>query len=94
MTSLNEATGARFDWDDPRKMNAGNLGCLGQALTFFLLPVLFGLFIGPLWLASSFGWPPIYGFLAGGILGVVVNLVAALLPPWLARKKVERLNES
>jgi hypothetical protein len=88
------AAGARFDWDDPRKMNAGNLGCLGQALTFAYLPLAFGSFIGPLWLVSFFQWPLAYGFLAGGILGVAVNLVAALLPPWLVRKKVERLNES
>jgi ABC-2 type transport system permease protein len=88
------AAGARFDWDDPRKMNAGNLGCLGQALTFAFLPLAFGLFIGPLFLASAFNWPLIFGYLAGGILGVGVNLVAALLPPWLVRKKVERLNES
>ena len=86
--------GARFDWDDPRKMNAGNLGCLGQILTAVFLPLAFGLFIGPLWLVSFFHWPLSYGYLAGGIVGVVVAVVAALLPPWLARKRVERLNES
>ncbi len=86
--------GAKFDWDDPRKMNAGSMGCLGQILTAAFLPLAFGLFIGPLWLAQIFSWPIFYGYLAGGILGVAVNLLAALLPPWLARKKVERLNES
>jgi ABC-2 type transport system permease protein len=88
------AAGARFDWDDPRKMGAGSLGCLGQILTIAFLPLAFGLFIGPLWLASFFHWPQLYGYLAGGTVGVAVNMVAALLPPWLVRKRVERLNES
>jgi ABC-2 type transport system permease protein len=86
--------GARFDWDDPRKMNAGNLGCLGQFLTMIYLPLAFGLFIGPLWLASFLQWPPLVGYLVGGILGSAVNLAAAILPPWLVRKRVERLNEN
>jgi ABC-2 type transport system permease protein len=88
------APGARFDWDEPRKMNAGSIGCLGQIVTIAFLPLAFGLFIGPLWLASFFQWPVPYGYLAGGILGVAVNSLAAILPPWLVRKKVDRLNES
>ena len=27
------AIGANFTWDDPRKMNAGGMGCLGQIAT-------------------------------------------------------------
>jgi ABC-2 type transport system permease protein len=86
--------GARFDWDDPRKMNAGSTGCLGQIITAGFLPLAFGLFIGPLWLVSFFHFPLAFGYLAGGLLGVAVTALAALLPPWLVRKKVERLNES
>jgi ABC-2 type transport system permease protein len=86
--------GAKLDWDDPRKMNAGNMGCLGQVVAMVFLPLTFGLFIGPLLLVSVLHWPVIYGYLMGGIAGVAVNLVAAILPPSLARKKVAGLGES
>jgi hypothetical protein len=86
--------GAKFDWDDPRKMNAGNLGCLGQIITMAFVPILFGLFIGPLLLVSIFSWPQVYGYLAGAILGAALAGICALLPPWLVRRKVERLGEN
>jgi ABC-2 type transport system permease protein len=87
-------TGAKFDWDDPRKMNAGSMGCLGQVVAAVFLPLTFGLFIGPLFLASMFNLPLAYGYLVGGIVGVAVNLVAAVLPPVLVRNKVAGLGES
>jgi hypothetical protein len=85
--------GANFKWEDPRKMSAGGLGCLGQLLTMLYLPIAFGLFIGPLWVVSAFNWPPVYGTLAGLILGIGVTVACAFLPPWLVRAKVERLAE-
>jgi ABC-2 type transport system permease protein len=88
------AAGAKFDWDDPRKMNAGTMGCLGQVVTMVFVPLAFGLFIGPLWLTSAFNLPPIFGYLVGGGVGVIVTVVATLLPPWLALKKVEHLGEN
>jgi ABC-2 type transport system permease protein len=87
-------TGAKLDWDDPRKMNAGSMGCLGQIVAMGFLPLTFGLFIGPLFLVSVLQWPVVYGYLLGGIVGVAINLVAAILPPYLARKKVSSLGES
>jgi ABC-2 type transport system permease protein len=86
--------GANFKWEDPRKMSAGGIGCLGQLLTMLYLPLAFGLFIGPLWLVSAFNWPPVYGYLAGLILGTGVNAACAILPPWVVRKRVPRLDES
>ncbi len=86
--------GANFKWEDPRKMSAGSLGCLGQFLTMLSLPLLFGLFIGPMWLVSAFNWPQVYGYLAGFILGVGVTGTCTFLPPWLVRGKVERLDEA
>ncbi len=88
------AAGAKFDWDDPRRMNAGSMGCLGQVVAILFLPLTFGLFIGPLFLASMFEFPVVYGYLAGCILGVAVNVVAAVLPPMLVRNKVAVLGES
>jgi ABC-2 type transport system permease protein len=85
--------GAKLDWDDPRKMNAGNLGCLGQIVAMAYLPLTFGLFIGPLFLAALLEWPLVYGYLMGGILGVAVNVLAGILPPFISRKAVVGLGE-
>jgi hypothetical protein len=87
------AVGARLNWDDPRKMNAGTMGCIGQIVTMAFVPLSFGLFIGPLFLVSVFQWPILYGYLAGALVGIAVNGLAAILPPWLAQKKIERLGE-
>jgi hypothetical protein len=86
--------GANFKWDDPRKMNAGNLGCVGQVVTMTFLPTAFGLFIGPLLLASLLKWPPLLGYLIGAVVGIIVTSLAAYLPLILVQKKVERLDEA
>ncbi|HTX91195.1 MAG TPA: hypothetical protein VMC09_08260 [Anaerolineales bacterium] len=86
--------GANFNWTDPRRMNAGALGCLGQFLTSLFLAFSFSLFVGPLVLVALFQWPLVYGYLVGGIFGIVICGLAAFLPPWLVRKRVERLNEN
>ena len=85
--------GANFNWTDPRRMNAGVIGCLGQLVTVLFLPIAFGFFIGPLLLVTILNWPQIYGYLAGAIAGIAISAACALLPPWLVQKRVERLNE-
>jgi ABC-2 type transport system permease protein len=87
------AIGANFTWDDPRKMNAGGMGCLGQIATMLYLPVAFGAFIIPLGLVSFFGFSIAFGYLAGLLFGVGVTVVCACVPLWLVRKRVERLGE-
>ena len=86
--------GANFKWEDPRKMSAGSLGCLGAFVAMLYLPLAFGLFIGPLWLVTAINAPQGYGYLAGFILGAAVTVTCAFLPPWLVRGKVERLDEA
>jgi ABC-2 type transport system permease protein len=86
--------GANFNWTDPRRMNAGAIGCLGQFLTSLFLPTSFSFFVGPVILVSVLNWPQIYGYLAGAIVGVAVSLVCAILPPRLVRKRVEHLAEN
>jgi ABC-2 type transport system permease protein len=86
--------GAKFNWEDPRKMNAGTLGCLGQILTAIFVPISFGIFIGPMFLVSVLGWPQFYGYLVGGIVGSAVAGLFAILPPRLVRNRVERLGEN
>ncbi len=86
--------GANFTWDDPRKMNAGTMGCLGQVLTMLYLPISFGLFIAPLGIAQFLELPMIYGYLTGLIVGTGITAACVILPPWLVRKRVERLGEA
>ena len=87
------AAGANLNWEDPRRMNAGKIGCLGMILTFICAPLNFGLFIAPVLLAAAFQLPELYGYLAGLVLGVGMSLACCFLPLWLARGKVERLGE-
>lgn len=87
------AAGANFTWDDPRRMNAGSIGCVGQIVTMLALPLTFGLFVAPLGLAAAFQLPLVFGYLAGAVLGLVICLVCAILPLKLVEKKVLRLGE-
>jgi ABC-2 type transport system permease protein len=87
------ALGANFTWEDPRKMNAGSMGCLGQVAAMLYLPVAFGAFILPLGLVSVLRLPVVYGYLTGLLLGLVVTTFSAYIPLWLVRRKVERLGE-
>jgi len=87
------ALGANFNWNDPRRMSAGGMGCLGQIITMFYMPIAFGLFILPIGLTGFFNIPVPYGYLAGLILGSSITTGCAFVPLWLVQKKVERLNE-
>ena len=85
--------GANFTWDDPRKMNAGIMGCFGQIVTMLYLPLSFGLFVAPLGLVEFLNLPIAYGYLFGLIFGTGIAAGFALIPLWLVRKRVERLGE-
>lgn len=85
--------GANFKWEDPRRMNAGWMGCLGQIVTIVYLPVSFGLFILPLGVVSLFGQPAALGYGAGLVAGGAVAIACAFLPPWLVRRRVAELGE-
>ena len=87
------AVGANFTWTDPRRMNAGGLGCLGQLLTMLYVPIAFASFIAPVGLAGFFEAPIGYGYLVGVLLGSGLTMACALVPLWLVQGKVERLNE-
>jgi hypothetical protein len=85
--------GANFNWEDPRRMNAGAMGCFGQIATMFYLPINFGLFVAPLGFVVFLNFPIAYGYLFGLIFGTGVALIAAILPLVLVRKRVERLGD-
>jgi hypothetical protein len=85
--------GANLTWEDPRKMNAGVMGCFGQVVTMLYLPISFGLFVAPLGVAEFLEYPIAYGYLFGLIFGTGVALIFAIVPLVLVRKRVERLGE-
>ena len=86
--------GANFTWDDPRRMNSGTMGCLGQILTIAYLPISFALFIAPLGLAGLLNFPLNYGYLMGLIIGSIITIGCAFFPLWLVRSKTEHLDEN
>jgi len=85
---------ANFDWEDPRKINSGGMGCLGSILAGLFLPLGFGLFIAPLWVVTFLQLPLAYGYLVGLVLGPGLTGLAAWLPLKIAAGKVGRLGES
>lgn len=87
------AAGANFNWDDPRRMNAGSIGCLGQIVTMLILPISMGLFIAPLGVVTALQVPQVYGYLAGMLLGAGISLLCATLPLKLVERKVQHLGE-
>ncbi len=88
------ALNANFTWEDPRKINSGQMGCLGSILTGLFLPLAFGTFIGPLWIAVAFQQPLAIGYLLGLVLGVSLTGICAWLPLKMARGRLAKLGES
>jgi ABC-2 type transport system permease protein len=86
--------GANFNWDDPRRMSGGAIGCLGQIVAMLYVPAAFGLFIGPVVVATWLGLPPVDGHAVGLLLGTAVALGSAYVPLRLVRDRVTRLDET
>jgi hypothetical protein len=87
-------TGANFKWEDPRRINAGKMGCLGSIVTILYLPLDLVFFLGPLVMAGFLGFPVGYGYLVGGVLGTGLSLLCVLLPLRLVVPLVDRLDEA
>ncbi len=85
--------GARFDWDDPRRMTSGAMGCAGQVWAVVYVVVAFGLFVGPVIVAAWLGLPSGVAYLAGLALGSAAALGAAYLPLRQVRRRVATLDE-
>ncbi|HEY3313376.1 MAG TPA: hypothetical protein VGK00_17170 [Anaerolineales bacterium] len=88
------AVNANFEWEDPRKINSGRMGCFGMFLTALFLPLAFGTFIAPLWVAAALKQPLPYGYLIGFVLGVSLNGLCAWLPLKMVQGKLARLGEA
>ncbi len=85
--------GAKFDWEDPRYMVRGGVGCVAALAGLAYLVVSLSFFFGPALLASALGWPEMIGQGIGLALGSLVCLACAILPPWLVRQRLEQLGE-
>ncbi len=85
--------GATFDWEDPRKITNGSMGCLGALASFVFLIVSLSLFFGPALLVGAFGGPQFLGQFLGMLLGGAVCAAGAIVPLWLVRKRVNLLAE-
>lgn len=85
------AYGAKLDWDDPRRMSSGPIGCLGFLGGVVYVVLAWGLFFLPPALIPVFGGSEWLGQLAGLILGGGVSLACAIIPPIQALGKVEKI---
>lgn len=85
--------GANMEWDDPRHMVKGSIGCLSSLVTMVYLPVSLFLFFSPPLAAVLFRWPEAAGQAVGLLVGGVFSMACALLPPFLVRGRIARLAE-
>lgn len=86
--------GARFDWDDPRRMNQGPAGCFGTLAGMAYLGLSLVLFFSPPLIASLLGLPEVAGQITGLLIGGIFSLVVGIGPLWAVRDRVDRLNEA
>ena len=85
--------GANFNWEDPRRVTQGGVGCLGALASFLFLGISLLLFFGPAVLLKILGGPAAAGEFAGLALGGIVCLICGFVPLWLVRGRVARLGE-
>jgi ABC-2 type transport system permease protein len=96
ITGLNLAfgiIGANFEWDDPRRIPQGALGCLGFLVSGICLLICLMFFFGPPIIFEPLGVAPILGHLMGILSGGIVCLALAIFPLRIVRNRIPRLAE-
>jgi hypothetical protein len=86
-------TGARTDWEDPRHMLRSTTGCLASLASFAYLFVCLVCFFGPPLAVVFLGGTELRGYIIGMVLGGVVSLACAVIPPRLVIQRVARVGE-
>jgi ABC-2 type transport system permease protein len=86
--------GANFDWEDPRRMARGSIGCLGVLASFAFLCVCLVLFFGPMLIIVALGGAQMIGQWIGLLLGGIFCLAAGFIPVWAVRQRVPYLDET
>ncbi|MCU0488490.1 MAG: hypothetical protein MUE67_06025 [Anaerolineales bacterium] len=84
---------ANFNWEDPRRISQGGMGCLGSLAGALFLLLSLVLFFGPLLLSGSLGASPLLGQGIGLGLGGLFCLAGGFIPLWLVRKRIPQLGE-
>ena len=85
--------GANLEWEDPRHMVRGSVGCIGSFAGMAYMALAAAFFIGPAVLVPSLGGSVGLGQAIGLVMGGVLALVCALLPPYLMLGRVRRIGE-
>jgi len=85
--------GANFEWEDPRRISQGAMGCLGALVSGVSLLACLLFFFGPPVLFEIFGFSIGIGRLIGLLLGIAVSLSLMIVPLWLIRQRIPRLAE-
>ncbi len=96
ITGLNLAfgvIGANFDWDDPRRIPQGALGCLGFLISGICLLICLLFFFGPVILFEFLDLPSVAGQLLGITLGGIASICLMIIPIRLVRERIPRLAE-
>ncbi len=86
--------GANLDWEDPRHMVRGTIGCFGSLAGMAYMGLAAVFFFGPALLVGSFGGGQAMGHALGMILGGILAISCTLLPPYLVRQRVARIGET
>ena len=87
-------TGANLDWEDPRHMVRGSVGCLGSFAGMAYMGLAAVFFFGPAMLIPMLGSGSGLGQAVGLVLGSVFALACTLLPPYMVRARVARIGEA
>jgi hypothetical protein len=85
--------GVNLTWEDPRRMNSGWFGCFSVLAGFLYLIVELGLFLGPPVLFSIFGGSVLAGEALGLVLGGILAVVCAIVPPSLVVRRIPSIGE-
>ncbi len=85
--------GVNLEWDDPRHMMRGGVGCFGSLASLAYLPFSLLFFFGPPLGLALLGVPDFIGQLIGLAIGALVSLGFAIVPLWAVRGRVERMGE-
>ncbi len=86
-------SGANLNWEDPRSMSRGTIGCLGTLVSLGFLVLSLALFFAPPLLLPLVHGPEVIGQALGLVLGGALCLAATLIPPWFVRRKVDAIGE-
>ncbi len=85
--------GANLEWEDPRQMVRGGVGCLGSLVGMLYMGLSMGAFLAPPLLFIIFDLNIALGYSVGLVAGMLISLSCAIIPLWAVRSRVARIGE-